>query len=125
MDRVAGSLLNLTRGSVVAARLSIAESLWGRFRGLMLRDELPEGEGLWLSGTSSIHMMFMRFPIDCAFLGRESADGSREVVALRQALPAWVGLAWARGADGVAELPAGALQQSGTQVGDRLRIEPG
>jgi len=125
MGRVAGSLLNLTRGSVVAASLSIAESLWGRFRGLMLRDELPQGEGLWLSGTSSIHMMFMRFPIDCAFLGREQADGSREVVAVRQALPAWVGLAWARGADGVVELPAGALEQSGTQVGDRLRIEPG
>jgi uncharacterized membrane protein (UPF0127 family) len=122
---VAGSLLNLTRGSVVAARLTIAGSLWGRFRGLMLRDELPDGEGLWLSGTSSIHMMFMRFPIDCAFLGREQADGSREVVAVRQALPAWVGLAWARGADGVVELPAGALEQSGTQVGDRLRIEPG
>jgi hypothetical protein len=117
------TLRNLTRGSVVASRLSIAESLWGRFRGLMLRDTLAPGDGLWLGGTSSIHMMFMRFPIDCAFLGREAPDGSRQVVALRQALPAWVGLAWARGADGVVELPAGALQKSGTQVGDRLKIE--
>lgn len=120
-----GSLRNLTRGTVVASRLSVAGSLWGRFRGLMLRDALPAGEGLWLGGTSSIHMMFMRFPIDCAFLGREGPDGSREVVAIREALPTWVGLAWARGADGVVELPAGALQESGTQVGDRLRIEQG
>jgi uncharacterized membrane protein (UPF0127 family) len=119
------TLRNLTRDTVVASRLSIAVSLWGRFRGLMLRDALPAGEGLWLGGTSSIHMMFMRFPIDCAFLGRETRDGSRQVVAVRHALPVWLGLAWARGADGVVELPAGTLQESETQVGDRLRIEPG
>ena len=119
------TLLNQTRGSMVASRLSIADSLWARFRGLMLRKALPAGEGLWLTGTSSIHMMFMRFPIDCAFLGREGPDGSRQVLAVREALPAWIGLAWAGGADGVVELPVGAIRESGTQVGDRLRIERG
>ena len=122
MTTDARPLRNLTRGTEVASRVATAEGIWGRFRGLMLRPDLPADEGLWLPGTSSIHMMFMRFPIDCAFLGRPAADGSREVLALRRSLPAWWGVAWAGKADGVAELAAGALERSATQVGDRLRL---
>jgi uncharacterized membrane protein (UPF0127 family) len=116
---------NQTRGSVVASRVLAAASWWGRFRGLMGRASLPADEGLWLPGVGSIHMMFMRFPIDCAFLGAEGADGAREVVAVRHSLPAWRGIVWtARGAKGVVELPAGALERSGTLVGDRVRLVP-
>ena len=49
----------------------LAESLWLRMRGLLGRDQLADGEGLLLRPASSIHMFFMRFPIDAVFLDRE------------------------------------------------------
>ena len=71
-------------------------------------------------------MMFMRFPIDCVFLGRAAPDGGREVVAVRRALPPWRGIVWyVRGAHGTLELPIGTVDRTGTAVGDRVRLEDG
>ena len=116
---------NTTRGGSLADALESADSLWARFLGLMGRPGLADGAGLWLPGGNGIHMMFMRFPIDCVFVGRPSADdGSREVVAVRRALPPWRGIVWyVRGADGTLELPVGTIDRTGTAVGDRVRLE--
>jgi len=92
----------------------------------MGRTELAPGAGLWLPGTNGIHMLFMRFPIDCVFLGRPGPDGGRRVVGLRRALPPWRGVVWfVRGAHGVLELPAGTIDASGTELGDSVLIEAG
>ena len=113
---------NLSRDSVLAEHLEIAASLWARFMGLMGRRSLAAGHGLWLGGNG-IHMMFMRFPIDAVFLGRAGEDGGRKVVSVHRSLRPWVGLVpFARGADGVLELPTGSIDRSGTQVGDVIRI---
>ena len=115
---------NLTRGTTVAARVAVGESLWARFRGLMGRSSLEPGHGLWLPGTNGIHMLFMRFPIDCAFLGPPGLDGERAVVGVRRSLAPWRGVVWyVRGANGVIELPAGVLELSATDVGDTLVFE--
>ena len=76
---------------------------------------------------NGIHMMFMRFPIDCVFVGRPAGeDGSRRVVAVRRALPAWRGVVWyVRGANGTLELPVGAIDRTSTAVGDRIVLEEG
>src|SRR6266508_5994481 len=114
---------NLTRKTALADRLEIAAGLWGKFRGLMGRRALPSGDGLWLPDSNGIHMMFMRFPIDAVFVGRAASDGSRPVVALRRTLRPWTGIVWyVRGAHGVVELPVGAIDSSGTEVGDRIVI---
>jgi uncharacterized membrane protein (UPF0127 family) len=115
---------NLTRGSVLARQLETADGLWGKFMGLMGRASLPLDAGLWLPGDNGIHMMFMRFPIDAAFVGKpDPADGSRPVLSVHAGLPAWRGLVpLVRGAHGVIELPVGAIGASGTVVGDRLLI---
>ena len=85
------------------------------------------GAGLRLPGGNGIHMMFMRFPIDCVFLSRPAGDdGSRTVVAVRRALPPWRGIVWyVRGADGTLELPVGAIDRTGTAIGDRVLLETG
>jgi uncharacterized membrane protein (UPF0127 family) len=115
---------NLDRGAILASRLETADSLWGKFRGLMGRRSLDAGAGLWLPESNGIHMMFMRFPIDAVFLGRPTADGSRPIVSLHRALPAWRGMVpLVRGAHGVLELPAGAIDASSSQVGDRVLLE--
>ena len=114
---------NLDRGTVLAARLETAASLWAKFMGLMGRPALPDGDGLWLPATNGIHMMFMRFPIDAVFVSRPDADGVRRVRSVHRGLRAWTGIVpLVRGADGVLELPIGTIDASGTVVGDRVEI---
>jgi uncharacterized membrane protein (UPF0127 family) len=106
-------------------RLEVAGSWFSRLRGLMFRRSLDAGTGLYLAGTNSIHMMFMRFPIDVLFLGAPRDDGTHPVVALRPGLRPWIGVVWwVRGARGAVELPAGALADAGLRVGDAVRLEP-
>jgi uncharacterized membrane protein (UPF0127 family) len=114
---------NETRGTVLAAEVEVAGSVWGRFMGLMGRRELPAGHGLWLPGDNGIHMLFMRFAIDAVFLGRPAADGGRSVVAISRRLRPWIGLVpFIGGAKGVLELPAGTIDDSRTEVGDLIRL---
>jgi uncharacterized membrane protein (UPF0127 family) len=124
-QRPSGSLRarNATRDTMVAESLGVAESFGARLMGLMGRGALPAGEGLWLRPASSIHMLFMRFPIDAVFLAKPDADGGRRVVTVRPALRPWTGVVWwARGADGCLELPAGTAAASGTTVGDMIHL---
>jgi uncharacterized protein len=108
------------------ADLSIhrADTFVGRLVGLMGRRRLAPSEGLYLPGTASIHMLFMRFAIDCVFLSPPAPDGSQRVVAIRRALPPWTGVVWwIRGVGGVLELTAGASERLNLQVGDAVRFE--
>ena len=106
-------------------RLEVAGSWLSRLRGLIGRRGLGPGEGLYLPGTNSIHMLFMRFAIDVVFVGAPRTDGSRQVVAVRERLAPWTGVVWwVRGARGVVELPAGSLAASGLKLGDYVSFEP-
>jgi uncharacterized membrane protein (UPF0127 family) len=110
---------NLTRGTELAHAVELADSFGARFRGLMGRRSLQQGHGLWLAGTSNIHMFFMRFAIDAVFLAQPETDGTFRVVAVCPGLRPWLGVVWyARGADACLELPAGAAGASRTVVGD-------
>jgi uncharacterized membrane protein (UPF0127 family) len=112
---------NLTRGTVIADRAEVARSLLARGRGLMGRTALPAGYGLILIPESSIHMFFMRIPIDVLFVDRQ-----HRVIGLREALPPWhpfAGVAPWRG-HYVVELPVGAIRASRTEMGDELRVTP-
>ena len=90
----------------------------------MGRSSLPAGEGLFITGTNGIHMFFMRFPIDAVFVGKPSADGSRRVLSVHRRVRPWIGLVpLVRGADGVLELPVGAIDTTSTTRGDTIRLE--
>jgi hypothetical protein len=111
--------------TVICQRLALGESFWQRFRGLMGRAALDEGEGLYLP-DNSIHMMFMRFPIDALFVSGADTDGRRRVVNLRPKLPPWRGLVLpVREAEGVIELEAGTLERLRVAVGDEVIFEAG
>lgn len=114
---------NLTRGTLLAEELEVAQSFWARFRGLMGRGGLAPGGGLLLAGNG-IHMFFMRFPIDAVFLGPRRPSGEWEVVAVREGLQPWRGIVpYVRGATAVLELPAGTVGATGTVVGDAIVID--
>lgn len=109
---------NQTRNTVLGDRVDLAARAVARLIGLLGRPGLYEGEGLWIDGTNSIHMMGMRFPIDVVFLGPEQ-DGISEVLDLRQDLPPWTGVVWwSKGAKVALELPAGTIGRTRTGIGD-------
>jgi len=103
-------------GTIVCERCLLAETALTRMRGLLGRRELPSGEGILLKPASSVHMAFMRFPIDAVFLDR---DG--RVVKIAADLQPWR-MAAARGSKSVLEIPAGEAARRGLTVGDRLLV---
>lgn len=92
----------------------VADTFWERFRGLMFKGSLP-GDGLLIRPCRSIHMFFMRFPIDAVFL-----DKHNRVVAIEPALRPWTVSAYHRKAGSVLELPAGSAAGLGLETGERL-----
>jgi uncharacterized membrane protein (UPF0127 family) len=117
MSRQLLQVTNLTRGSEVAAHVRRADRAWSRLVGLLGRRSLAEDEGLLLTPCTSIHTLFMRFPIDILYLNREHA-----VVKAVKDLRPFRASACLRGAHSILELPTGAIEASGTQVGDRLAL---
>ena len=108
---------NLTRGTVVSERCRVARSLGDKMVGLLGSPEPLPGDGLLIERTQSIHMFFMRYPIDVAFIDR-AARVTRLVPGLRPWRVVW----WARRARDCIELGVGTLDASGTQHGDQLAI---
>src|SRR3954451_23072990 len=101
----------------VGERCAVAATPLRRMKGLLGRKSLDAGEGLLIRPTSSIHMFFMRFPIDAVFLDAELTV--RKVV---PELKPWR-IAFARGAKSVVELPAGEAARRAIAHGDRLLLE--
>jgi uncharacterized protein len=104
-------------GATVAGEVAVADNPWRRFMGLMGRRELPDGSGLYLRPCSSIHMFFMRFPIDVAFV-----DTDGVVVRMYPSLRPWRVTRVVRKAKACIELPPGTLATAGVQVGHRLTL---
>jgi uncharacterized membrane protein (UPF0127 family) len=104
-------------GAVVCERCEIPESAFGRMRGLLGRSGLEPGTGMLIDRAPSVHMFFMRFPIDVVFLDRD-----RRVVGVRHGLRPWR-VAGARRAVAALELPAGAAAGAGVEEGDVLVLD--
>lgn len=101
-------------GRVVCARCALAETFVPKLVGLMGRASLPVDEGLLFRPAGSIHMFFMRFPIDVLF-----CDAELRVVKVVRGLKPWR-TAGARGAKVTIELAAGAAD--GVEPGDELEL---
>jgi uncharacterized protein len=110
--------VNLTRGTVLAQELEVTGTGKQRRKGLLGRDGLPPGEGLWIIPCESVHTFFMRFPIDLVYLDKK--DRIRKV---RSAVGAWR-LSTCLSAHSVIELPAGTIRATETQRGDQLEFHP-
>jgi len=109
-------LTNVDRGTVLATDVQPAFDSASRNRGLLGRASLPEGSAIVIAPSSSIHMFFMRFPIDAVFVAR---DG--RVVKTCTGLRPWrIAVAWR--AFAVIEGPVGMIARSATEAGDRLAV---
>jgi|SRR5690348_718372 uncharacterized membrane protein (UPF0127 family) len=112
---MATGVLRKAGGQVVCARCELADSPLKRMRGLLGRTGLEPGEGMLFRPAGSIHMFFMRFPIDALFCDRDLV-----VVGVERDLQPWR-TAGRRGAKVVVELPVGGAD--GVEVGDRLFLD--
>jgi uncharacterized membrane protein (UPF0127 family) len=111
-------VVNLTRHTTLATRLTLADTPQTREKGLLGRDGLAAGEGLWIVPCQAIHMFFMRFAIDLVYIDRR-----KRVRKVRSSVAPWR-ISACLSAHSVLELPAGTVRQTSTERGDLLEISP-
>jgi uncharacterized protein len=109
---------NLTRGSVLATRLEVADSGPKRNKGLLGRKGLAAGEGLWIIPCESVHTFFMQFPIDLVYLDRKHV-----IKKVREGVPPWR-ISVCFSAHSILELPSGTIRSTETRTGDTLEFSP-
>lgn len=108
---------NISKNTVLASDLRIANTFWSRLKGLLGTNYLPEGKGLLITPCNSIHMFGMRYAIDVVFL-----DSAWRVLKVLHQFPPGKTAA-CPGSAQVLELPVGTLIQTRTTVGDQLLPE--
>jgi uncharacterized membrane protein (UPF0127 family) len=96
--------------------MEVADNGPKRNKGLLGREGLCSGEGLWIIPCEAVHTFWMRFPIDLVYL-----DSKKQIRKLVSAVPPWrlSACLWARS---VLELPPGTIQKTQTQRGDILEF---
>lgn len=109
--------MNSTNDKELAGSLQVADSLLQRMKGLLGRNAMANGEGLWIKPCMGVHTFGMRFPIDVIFL-----DGEHAVIAFKSRLvPNRLTPIYAKAAS-VLELPAGMIEKTATKPGDRIAL---
>lgn len=111
--------VNCSRGESLADKVRLADTFVARLAGLLIGPRLQPGEGLWLVPTNGVHTMGMRYPIDVLFL-----DKKNTVVACCHSLVPWRTAMPVPGTFSCLELPAGTIARTGTESGDRLKLDP-
>src|SRR5882672_6201467 len=110
---------NVTRRTVLAERVAIAESLLARTRGPLGTRTLPRSEALLLRPCRQVHSFFMKYALDLVFVDRSGRVLlTRENFRTNRVSPLVVRAA------AVLELAAGSLTDTPTEAGDVLSFEP-
>ncbi len=108
---------NMSTGAVVADRVGVADTRATRAVGLLSRTGLERGEALWIVPSRGVHTCWMKFSIDVIAL-----DDTGVVIDRVVGLKPWRLRLPRPGTAGVLELPAGALDESGTAMGHRIEF---
>lgn len=110
-------LFNESRGIALAGNVRMADTFWARLVGLLGRKRMGCREALIILPSRAVHTHFMRFPIDVAFV-----DKNWRVVSAVADLAAWRHAGAGAEAWAAVELSCGVLNETGTQVGDQLKL---
>ncbi|GGA62593.1 hypothetical protein GCM10011507_12680 [Edaphobacter acidisoli] len=111
-------IANVTRQSVLADNVEVADHGAARSKGLLGRDGLDQGEGLWIVPCEAVHTIGMRFPIDLVYI-----DRNKVVKKVRSSVRPWR-LSGCLTAHSVIELASGAVLAAKTHRGDALEFSP-
>jgi uncharacterized protein len=111
-------VVNQTRQTEIGTRIAVADRGPRRRKGLLGRDGLDEGEGLWIVPCESVHTFGMRFAIDLVYL-----DRAKRVVKVRHSVgPARISASFR--AHSILELRPGTVAATKTQPGDQMEFLP-
>lgn len=108
---------NLTRHTLVATCVTLADRGPARRRGLLGRHQLAVGEGLWIVPCEAVHTFGMQFSIDLVYMDRD-----HRIIQIRSNVPPWR-LSVCLSAHSVLELAAGVVRDSQTRTGDMLHLQ--
>ncbi len=100
---------------MLASEAKIADNFVTRLVGLLRTPELSEGQGLYITACSQIHMFGMKYAIDAVFLDKEN-----RVVGLCDSIkPGQISALYSK-AHACLELPSGIIRNTATSVGDQI-----
>lgn len=105
-------LLNLGANTIDIAYSNL-EKDWG----LISRNSISCGEGLIIDPCNTIHMYFMRFPIDVLFVNKNN-----QVVYILENFKPWQVSRRIEESKYVIELPVDTIQNSNTHIGDKIKV---
>ena len=111
-------IFNRSKGTIVAEKAEIADTVLSRLIGLLNRSSLHSDEALVITQCRSIHMFFMRFPIDAIFVSIDNC-----VVGLVKGIKPFRLSPVFFKSRYVIEIPEGNIVQSKTSVGDKIEIK--
>jgi len=111
------TVFNASKQTLLGENVEVAETSATRMKGLLGRDGLAKGEGLWIVPTEGVHTFRMRFAIDLVFLNKKK----RVTKVVPRLKPSRMAISWR--ANSVLELPAGVAEETLTEVGDEIEIQ--
>lgn len=111
-------LMNKTQNKILLDKMEVANTLVKRMKGLIGKDEIQTGYGLWIKRCNSIHTFMMSFPIDLIFVDKNLKVKKciSKVAPNKIVWPIF-------GASSVIELKSGFLNEHKTQIGDQLHVD--
>jgi len=112
------SIQNISKNTIIAQNGVIADTFLSRMTGLLNRKSLLANEALVIKRCNSIHMLFMRFPIDVIFVDKsDCVVGLVERIKPFRLSPIFFQSQYA------IEVSAGVIGQTKTAVGDQIEIK--
>jgi hypothetical protein len=117
-----GNAFNQTRQAYLATSLAVADTHWTRLRGLLglSPGDFRNGYGLWIVPCHGVHTLGMGFAIDVVYLDRDMT-----VIHVQSELRPWRFAPLRGEAASVLELPCRTARETGTMVGDKIKITTG
>ena len=109
---------NETKGTFLAFKVRVADSILGRLIGLLGRRSLKPDAGVWIVPANSIHTIGMLFSFDVVMI-----DKDFRVVSVIEMVKPFRVILPKRRAESVIELPRYSIFRSRTAVGDQLVID--
>ncbi|MGI6605563.1 MAG: DUF192 domain-containing protein [Peptococcia bacterium] len=103
---------------LIGGQIWLAADFFRRLKGLLLRKELKEGEGLLLIPCRQVHTFLMSFAIDVLFL-----DAAGTIVEILPEMVPGKMSPLVKEACQVLELPAGTVKKKKLQKGEQLFIQ--
>jgi hypothetical protein len=110
-------IINKRNNELIGDKIILGNTIFKRFIGLIGKEFLENGEGILLTPCNSIHMMFMKIPLDIVFLSKKNT-----IVYLIENIKPWRISPIVFKAHSVLELPINSIKSKDIKINDELEV---